>query len=56
MPEIEKDLNNNIFIRPNTIFIDKYEYKIKEDLVNNNFSYRCKNRKDCGIVIKVSKI
>ena len=55
MSEIPNDINPIIFNRPNIIYIQDYEYRIKEELSNNFFSYRCKKRKDCGLVIKVSK-
>ena len=55
MSEIQNDINPIIFNRPNIIYIQDYEYRIKEELSNNFFSYRCKKRKDCWIVIKVSK-
>ena len=55
MKGISNDINPTIFNSTNSISIDDYEYKLKEELRNNFFSYRCKNRKECGLVIKVSK-
>ena len=51
-----EDLDNHkIFVPPKTIILKNYTYKFKEELVNQNFTYRCQNRSVCGLVIHISK-
>ena len=46
---------NVIFNKPNKIIINNYEFTYKDELINQYFSYRCKRRKECGLLIKVCK-
>ena len=41
-----------VFKPPNNIEIEKNAYTYKGQLVNDFFSYRCKYRKNCQIIIK----
>ena len=43
------------FIPPNSIENKDYIYTYKDELKNNFYTYRCKFRKSCGIVIKIHK-
>ena len=36
--------NHKIFVPPKAIILKNYTYKFKEELVNQNFIYRCQNR------------
>jgi hypothetical protein len=44
-----------MFNQSNKIIIDDYEYTYKNELINDYYSYRCKKRKECGLLIRVSK-
>ena len=52
----ENNLNSVVFDKPKSIIIDEYEYMYKDELNNNFYTYRCKKRKNCGLVIKISQI
>ena len=39
----------------NEITIDNYQHKYKDELSNEYYSYRCKYRKVCKILIKINK-
>jgi len=43
------------FIPPKTIVIEDKTYKYKDELINQNYIYRCQKRKKCGLLIKISK-
>ena len=45
----------NEFNIPKTITINNYVYTFKSELINNNYSYRCKYRNKCKILIKIGK-
>lgn len=45
---------NSKFIPPRNI-IYNYEYSYKDMLINNYYSYRCKHRNKCKIIIKIEK-
>ena len=51
-PNIKDKTTFNI---PNVIKIDKYTYTWKDKLINDYFTYICKKRKECGLVIKLQK-
>ena len=40
---------------PNEITIDNYQYKYKNELSNEYYSYRCRYRTVCKILIKINK-
>ena len=48
-------MNNQIksFVPPKTIEIKEHIYSFKDELKNNHYTYRCKHRKICGLVIKL---
>lgn len=50
----ENNQNNQIKI-PRHITINNYIYSYKDELKNKNYSFRCKNRLSCKIIIKVSE-
>jgi len=41
------------FIAPRSITINNFEYTYKNDLANDFYSYRCKHRLKCKIIIKI---
>ena len=43
------------FCAPNEIKINKHTYTRKQKLVDDYYSYRCKNRKECSLTIKIKK-
>jgi len=45
--------NNNI-IPPRSLKIDNINYSFK-DTLTNDYTYRCKKRRKCKVVIKISK-
>ena len=40
---------------PNTITIGEFIYSLKAELKEEKYSYRCKFRSKCGIIINISK-
>ena len=40
---------------PKAITINNFVYTFKNELINNYFSYRCKYRTSCKIIIKINK-
>ena len=40
---------------PRNIEINENIYSYKDVLINDFFTYRCKNRRQCGLVIKIKK-
>ena len=49
------DIHRDSFAIPKSIKIEQYIYSHKACLKNEYYTYRCKKRKQCGMVIKVSK-
>ena len=47
-------VDSNEFIPPRSIKIENYYYSFKDTLVKD-ISYRCKHRRKCHVVIKISK-
>ena len=47
--------NNQIFLPPRHIEINKFTYSYKDQLINKYYSYRCKFRKNCKYTIKVNQ-
>ena len=52
----ESSNDSNIFNIPKIIKIEEHTCNFKDSLINDYYTYRCKFRKDCGLVIKISKI
>ena len=50
-------MNNQIksFVPPKTIEIKEHIYSFKDELKNNHYTYRCKHRKNCGLVINLEQ-
>lgn len=51
-------MNENIneqFILPRSLNIGEYIYVFKDTLKNDTFTYRCKHRTVCKVVIKINK-
>ena len=44
-----------IFQPPKTLEINKFIYSFKNSLKNNYYTYRCKYRSKCGVVLKISR-
>ena len=55
MSEIHEESESKIFNHPQSITINNFIYKFKDELQNNYYTYRCKDRKNCGAVIKIQK-
>ena len=47
---------SNIFQALNSITIGEYTYSLKAALKGNNYSYRCKYRSKCHVIINIKKI
>ena len=43
------------FSIPRKLTLNNYEYSYKDELKNNYYTYRCKHRTKCGVVIKIAK-
>lgn len=52
---MNEDNDNKNFYLPKNIQINGLIYKYKDELINQNYTYRCKKRKNCGFVIKIKK-
>ena len=51
-------MNENIneqFILPRSLNIGEYIYVFKDTLKNDTFTYRCKHRTVCKVVVKINK-
>ena len=55
MSEKANENNQILFNKPHSLHIGKYIYLYKDELKNKFFSYRCKNRKNYGLCIKIEK-
>ena len=42
------------FTPPRKITLEKYEYSYKNNLTKDYYSYQCKHRKACNIIIKIA--
>ena len=47
-------LEQNVFNPPRTIKIDNYYYTYKDAIVKD-YSYRCKHRRKCGVLITITE-
>ena len=45
-----------IFQPPRSLEINNFIYSFKDNLKNEYYTYRCKYRTKCGVVLKISRI
>ena len=52
---MEDNTNINLIDKPKKIYIEGHEFTYKDQLINKNYSYRCKERKSCSLTITISE-